>query len=725
MIINHNLMAMNTHRQLGMNQTNSSKSMERLSSGMRINRAGDDAAGLAISEKMRGQIRGLKQAQRNAQDGISLIQTAEGALNETHAILQRMRELATQASNGTNTETDRAEIQKEMNQLTSEINRIGNTTEFNTQKLLDGGKQIDANAAVSGKALIGGLDAGVTNATATEYSTGVDQVLGSLTSGDITLSTTDTSDSSIAIGDITVYITWNETAGEHAAGNVTNVNGSEGTVDLVIDRSKSQANAASAIAAALQAVVDDSAYAGVLAGATFSQDENAVDVTLGAGIDATTANALKFELTQGTASDFAIAQNGKDITDQVNASVAGAVLDVDAVAANGNITFSGVAAEGTNITIADKKIAFYDSASGNFADADAAKSALTADMVVDINGITSAEGMAQAVVQAVNNSPIAGFTVAVDGSTPAQINVDAVDEGAFGGTTFLSKTDVASDVAATGSVTFSSVPTEDAQLSIGDTSIGFFDSSSGTYSSAEAAKEALGTDFIIDTNGMKTANDVKNAVMALDPQITSVSMASGGVGKIDITASTAGAAGNTIALDASDNDTSGFTAKFQIGANTGQSMTIEVNDMRSAALGISTTDSTEEKTVTVDGKDYGVAWTTTNDVTNGTDNQGVEHALDVSTHENATAAVKVLDDAINTVSAERSKLGAFQNRLEHTISNLGTSAENLQAAESRIRDLDMAEEMMAFTKNNILQQAATAMLAQANMAPQSVLQLLG
>src|SRR5690554_5490133 len=113
MRINNNIMALNAHRQLGVNQANSSKSMERLSSGMRINRAGDDAAGLAISEKMRGQIRGLKQAQRNAQDGISLIQTAEGSLNETHAILQRMRELATQSSTGTATDDDRNAIQDE------------------------------------------------------------------------------------------------------------------------------------------------------------------------------------------------------------------------------------------------------------------------------------------------------------------------------------------------------------------------------------------------------------------------------------------------------------------------------------------------------------------------------------------------------------------------------------------------------------------------------------
>jgi flagellin len=139
MIINHNLNAMNAQRNFGINNTNQAKSMEKLSSGLRINRAGDDAAGLAISEKMRGQIRGLDQASRNAQDGISLIQTAEGALNETHSILQRMRELAVQAANDTNVTTDRDAIQAEMNQLTAEINRIGNTTEFNTQKVLNGG----------------------------------------------------------------------------------------------------------------------------------------------------------------------------------------------------------------------------------------------------------------------------------------------------------------------------------------------------------------------------------------------------------------------------------------------------------------------------------------------------------------------------------------------------------------------------------------------------------
>jgi flagellin len=138
MIINTNVAALNSYNQLSNTNKNMSKSLERLSSGSRINRAADDAAGLAISEKMNAQTRGLAQAQRNAQDGISMIQTAEGALKETHSILQRMRELSVQAANDSNTDDDRSEIQEEINQLSAEVDRIADTTEFNTKNLLDG-----------------------------------------------------------------------------------------------------------------------------------------------------------------------------------------------------------------------------------------------------------------------------------------------------------------------------------------------------------------------------------------------------------------------------------------------------------------------------------------------------------------------------------------------------------------------------------------------------------
>ncbi|AHV99347.1 flagellin [Paenibacillus sabinae] len=163
MIINHNIASLNTQRQLNTNTVNQSKNIEKLSSGLRINRAGDDAAGLAISEKMRGQIRGLDQASRNSQDAISLVQTAEGALNESHSILQRMRELAVQSASDTNTTDDRKKVQQEVDQLAKEITRISNTTEFNTQNLLAGGLnntyQIGANAGQSIGLSINSMDA--------------------------------------------------------------------------------------------------------------------------------------------------------------------------------------------------------------------------------------------------------------------------------------------------------------------------------------------------------------------------------------------------------------------------------------------------------------------------------------------------------------------------------------------------------------------------------------
>jgi flagellin len=166
MIINHNITALNTHRQMSSATSAQANSMEKLSSGLRINSAKDDAAGLSISEKMRGQIRGLEQASSNAQDGISLMQTAEGALNETHDILQRMRELAVQSANDTNTAEDRVEIQKEADELAKEITRISNDTEFNTKKLLDGQGgssltfQIGANEDQTMTLSIDAMDAG-------------------------------------------------------------------------------------------------------------------------------------------------------------------------------------------------------------------------------------------------------------------------------------------------------------------------------------------------------------------------------------------------------------------------------------------------------------------------------------------------------------------------------------------------------------------------------------
>ncbi|OXB92966.1 flagellin [Parageobacillus galactosidasius] len=220
MRINHNIAALNTYRQLTIGQGAAAKNMEKLSSGLRINRAGDDAAGLAISEKMRGQIRGLEQASRNAQDAISLIQTAEGALNETHSILQRMRELAVQAANDTNTADDRAKIQAEVDQLAKEITRIANDTEFNTQNLLAGGLDntfhIGANSGQNITLKVNAMDA---------KSLGVSRdinYISSFTAGTTTLTSSAVTEpgSGLTAGTYKIAVTHNN-ANASATGNTT------------------------------------------------------------------------------------------------------------------------------------------------------------------------------------------------------------------------------------------------------------------------------------------------------------------------------------------------------------------------------------------------------------------------------------------------------------------------------------------------------------------------
>jgi flagellin len=367
MIINHNIAAINSYRQLVTNQAGQAKSTEKLSSGLRINRAGDDAAGLAISEKMRGQIRGLEQAQRNAQDGISMIQTAEGGLNETHSILQRMRELAVQSANDTLTSTDRTSIQTEATQLTSELDNISSNTKFNTMSLLDG----SLGVARSGGTLL---------TTVTGLS------------------------------------------------NLTDIN---------------------------------------------------------------------------------VTGAHKSTTYTITASAGGAISLTDSV-------------------------------------------------------------------------------------TGYKVTLSAVGDGAQ-------------------------------TLDFGPMGVKITTASDFDVSAA-------------DFNGLTVLTGANNS------------------------------------------------ANFQVGSDKGQTMSIAINDMSSSALSVD--------------------------------------SLDYTTQSGAAAAIATVDSAIVTVSTQRANLGAYQNRLEHSINNLSASNENLTASESRIRDVDMAKEMMESTKLGILQQAAQAMLAQANQQPQGVLQLL-
>jgi len=555
-------MAMNTHRQLGLNANAGAKSIEKLSSGYRINRAGDDAAGLSISEKMRAQIRGLSQSSRNAQDGISLIQTAEGALSETHAILQRMRELADQSANGTNTADDRAAIQNEITQLRDEVDRIGNTTEFNTQKLLNGSLKSAGGAVTDQNATTGSIVAKQTGAFSTGAAALATVAAHENIAGSAASEGAGWKDEILTIDGTDITIQWgNLTSTEKAT--IKNATGDSTQQNSAVDMIVSKIN--EAIADNGANIEDVSGYVdtnGKLVlqsgskGTTSSITFNTADAVVGTLVAATaagSANSAAVASAQATVTSGTSVYNGSNVN--VNTDFQFKIGDTQLVASNAGAINTGTAMATAATTL---------------------QTALNAS------------------ITAYNTNVLGGATAGDDGFIAA-VKVEATDDGRFQVT---SETDT--------------VYFEDKKGSTAVEDLGL----------SQAQTEAAGNGGVV----------------------------------------------------------------FQIGANRGQTMSFGIGDMRSASLGIAT--------------------------------------LDISTQTKASAALDTVDDALAKVSAQRSSLGAAQNRLEHTIKNLDTSAENLQASESRIRDVDMAKEMMSFTKSNILQQAAQSMLAQANQAPQGVLQLL-
>lgn len=559
MIINHNMNALNAHRNMGVNNTNAGKSMEKLSSGLRINRAGDDAAGLAISEKMRGQIRGLTQASRNASDGISLVQTAEGALNETTNILQRMREISVQSANSTNTETDRAALQEELNQLTTEINRIGNTTEFNTQKLLNGG------------------------------------------------------------------------VGSSSSSNIT-----------------------------------DAASASVTTGNFTAKDLSTVNVDASIKVDGTTFNISEALKSNFTKADEVIAKlnevtaGEKKLSDVVDISKNGTKLVFTAKSTGKS---SSVEISTTNDEVAEML---------GYANKD------------DLNNGASGEG---------NNA-----TIQKHGLEAANVlgNGNPIDVNK--GDSF--KIQVGSDSAV--SVKFDSTKK--------------YDVANADANVAQAARE----EYVKDVNAALQKAGLSDKVEASLSNDNKLQLISKDGKDIKLTEGTVGGAngiktdtkvGNVNQVVGAGAQGVGFEVNLQIGANSGQAMNLSIGDMRAAALGIT-------------GNTGQSGFSSTNNVSNGTDTISTEASLDITNASSASKAITAIDSAMEKVSSERAKLGAVQNRLEYTISNLDNTAENLTSAESTLRDVDMAKEMMEYSKNNILSQAAQSMISQANQQPQNVLQLL-
>lgn len=836
MRINHNIAALNTYRQLGAANAGQSKSMEKLSSGLRINRAGDDAAGLAISEKMRAQVRGLDQASRNSQDAISMIQTAEGALNETHSILQRMRELATQAANDTNTGTDREAIQEEINQLSSEINRIGNTTEFNTRKILNGDVAItgDGKAVKSGSTTLGAgvtavsvdprataatgvYDVNVTSNTVAQIET---SILSDVTDASVTAGST----VDLAGGAYKIAITQENTK-QVKSGTVTDtdsiLNTASGNTAITLESNSTLNDVNHTVEVDKQQIY--SSLGGGLdikSGTANSTDSGTYTIETSRTIDATkvTDNGTDTLTGDGVISNFTMAanatsaqaaaiNNGSANSLTINVVDGGdATADItftfnDGVNPASTITLSGAAGDGAqtvqiaglqfdvdvdaiigglNLTDAVADNGTYDGQVINIAsgaaldqvtvtkdgqsDTQTIASNTNGDLTFDLDGggtdITLASTGASFVAGNTLSTTVqseytislketlSGTQIGTDTTvTELQLasNPNALNNLSFGGSGVLvdlSSTALQAEAAGTYSVTFD-VETASgytAELQKADGSAVDGAKYSLSTSAADNTTIDLGRDVVLTYDGADLSGDgeVYFGVNANVTEYTFELTNDGGATTYDTQTVSAGdtvefSNGISLTTDAAtlanstnmtfeiENTEVDDSLTMQIGANAGQTFSIDISDMRSKALEI--TGGTGAGTITAsDGKV--ATFTTDETVTDGTNSTKAEFALDISTADKATAAISVINDAINAVSAQRSKLGAFQNRLEHTINNLGTSAENLTAAESRIRDVDMAREMMEQTKQSILAQASQAMLAQANQAPQGVLQLL-
>lgn len=551
MRIQHNIAALNSYRQLGNNNSAVSKNLEKLSSGYRINRAGDDAAGLAISEKMRAQITGLTTAQKNAQDGISLVQTAEGALTEVHSMMNRMVELANQSSNGIyDNAVDRANMQKEITSLKDEIDRIAEGTNFNGIKLLDG--SLDGAGSAGANGLVGGKIANFKEATVTKD--GKDASAADAVKFEKETFTIDGSN---------IEVDWSKL--------------SQSEQDLL--KANWTTNKDSAKAKDAAALMEKTINAAI---DTFNKDNNA------------SVNHISVE----GASDGA--KTSFTFTSGLTGSGSSSLKRVEGTGANKDKTVLGVVG---GLDTAETK----------------AKSTLTIDPK-NINGSI--------------DMLINGETVKVD------VNVTAATDGDTIATTLKTAIDAALD-------------------------------------KYDAAKGLTGTD-----GAMKGKIDVKfNNQGALEFTNTSGN-------KIGFADRGKGDVAKSLGISAEGKAVSGGGLSLQIGdtADDFNKLTVSVGSMSTSSLGIA--------------------------------------SIDISTQEGAAKAVDKIKTAINSVSSTRGDLGAIQNRLEHTINSLSVTTENMTAAESRIRDLDMASEMMSYTKNNILVQASQAMLAQANQIPQGVLQLL-
>ncbi len=573
MIVQHNIPALNSYNRLGANNKNVAANLKKLSSGYKINSAADNAAGLAISEKMRAQITGLEACQQNAKDGISLVQTAEGALTEVHSMLNRMVELSTLASNGTYSDSNREKYQNEIQELKDEIDRIADSTNFNGINLLDGN--------LSG----GSMKTDTAQLIGSNVSTHFQPTAGNTTAVAADLS---------------------QAANLKAAKETYNINGQTLEIDWIKGDAKQ---------------LFDSALAVNHANTGCKTLEGTKDI----------AKKLQ-ELFQN-----AMKEQGIDGEIEIKAAGIGKFemksLSTDPDAAVGYVGSDVAAAADQAKTVGS---IFFGAADGK---------SNVATPVMKFNNTLSANDK---------------FTMTING-TELEVNI--------GGQTVANLER---------GKTLQEVATE-VQTAI-QAAVANYNANTGMNTTGKL-EEVNATKFLVEADksgGLKvtyTGDNAKDITFSFGEKTDNgvTGTAASLLGLTDKTSSQ-GVGGNALSLQIGDT------------ADEYNRVTVSIQDCHARGLGVS--------------------------------------GIDVTTEASAAQGISKIKDAIDTVSKVRAKLGATQNRLDHTLNNLETTTENLTDAESRIRDTDMAKEMMQYTKNNILVQSSQAMLAQANQLPQGVLQLL-
>ncbi|MCJ8320023.1 MAG: flagellin [Colwellia sp.] len=690
-IVNTNVMSLNAQRQLNKSQMTQNQAMERLSSGLRINSAKDDAAGLAISTGMESQIRGLNQAVRNANDGISMAQTAEGSMSEMTNILQRMRELSVQAANDTNSSSNRASIQEEVDQLYSELDRIASVTAFNGINLLDGSNKGGTNLQIGankGETLGFNIDA----VTTKDLNLNAVSGLGDLNGGRVQL----------------------DSAGVSAAVTINGVNisaatGSAISADDQITAINAQTGATGVTATAYNIVEGVAGSTGV-----------------------TTGNM--------TVNGNTIAASGSmtELVDNINRDASGVLASLNN---EGGLVLTNdtgqeiVITNSTNTGLSDQAFQGYISLTSSDGE--------PISIAVGSAGTTSDLKQLGFNIQSGSDKVTGGTVTSAGVSANEKIQINGVDVGAITGTSAADKafainaisgeSGVTAQASTTKEYTISFEPQTDASgLAVTNGRVG--------VGGLTGAGQTAGTADLLKINGvgisaLTTASSMDEVVSAINAAgLQGVVASATAEGKLLLTS----VSGQDIALTV----TQGSSGALMSGAGAvGAGDVIGVyDDAAGQAVGSAAANDINRGDLTltgVDGKDVVVtsgagteALKTTALDKLGLSNTGgnstaVGIGLSVTSVTNAENSILRIDEALEKISGSRGRLGAIQNRLSSTISNLANVSQNISAANSQIKDADFALETSKMSKAQILQQAGTAMLSQANASAQSVLSLLG